>query len=44
MAGLRNILVHEYVSVDLDVIADILQRRLDDFEKFISLIRKYLSK
>ena len=44
MAGLRNILVHEYVSVDLDVIADILQRRLEDFEQFISLIRKHLSK
>ena len=44
MAGLRNILVHEYVSVDLDVVADILQRRLDDFEKFISFIRKHLSK
>ena len=44
MAGLRNILVHEYVDVDLDVITKILQNKLEDFEKFISFIREYLSK
>jgi len=44
MAGLRNILVHEYVDVDLGVIFKILQQRLEDFEKFISFIREYLSK
>ena len=44
MAGLRNILVHEYVNVDLEIIIKILQQRIEDFEQFISLIRKYLSK
>jgi len=33
MAGLRNILVHEYVSVDLERLVELLNR-LDDFTKF----------
>ena len=44
MAGLRNILIHEYVSVDLNKVYDILQNRLCDFYKFIEYIEDYLNK
>lgn len=42
MVGLRNILVHEYVSVDLDKIYEILQNRLDDFHNFIEYINQFM--
>ena len=44
MAGLRNILVHEYARLDLRKIYDILQNRLDDFYNFINYIQDYLKK
>lgn len=44
MAGLRNILVHEYASLDLRKIYDIFQNRLDDFYKFIKYINQFLRK
>lgn len=42
MAGLRNILVHEYAHLDMKKIYDVLQTRLDDFYKFINYINGYL--
>ena len=42
MAGLRNILVHEYARLDLRKIYDILQNRLDDFYNFIKYIHQFL--
>jgi uncharacterized protein YutE (UPF0331/DUF86 family) len=42
MAGLRNILVHEYVKIDLRKIYDILQNRLTDFYNFIEYINQFL--
>jgi len=42
MAGLRNILVHEYVKIDLKKIYDILQNRLTDFYNFIEYISQFL--
>jgi len=42
MAGLRNILVHEYAKLDLKKIYDILQNRLGDFYSFIEYINKFL--
>ncbi len=44
MAGLRNILIHEYAKIDLNRIYDILQNRLDDFHKFIGYINQFLKK
>lgn len=44
MAGLRNILVHEYGIIDIKKIYDILQNNLGDFEDFIFYIKKYLEK
>jgi len=42
MAGLRNILVHEYARLDLKKIYDIFQNRLDDLYKFIKYINQFL--
>jgi len=36
MSGLRNILVHDYLEVDLILIHRILKNELGDFEEFIS--------
>ncbi len=42
MAGFRNLLVHHYADVDSEIVAARLKERLDDFEKFIDYIQKYL--
>jgi uncharacterized protein YutE (UPF0331/DUF86 family) len=34
MAGFRNILVHDYLSIDVGKIADVLHSRLGDLEDF----------
>lgn len=34
MVGLRNILVHDYLEIDLKTIYEILQNRLTDFDVF----------
>lgn len=44
MAGLRNILVHEYAQIDAKKIYIILQDRLKDFYDFMRYINKYLKK
>ena len=42
LAGFRNILVHEYLSVDWDYVYDHL-RNLDDLERFGNLVRNWLA-
>lgn len=42
MAGLRNILVHEYVEVDVTVLKAILDEQLNDFVEFAGYIQRYL--
>jgi len=44
MAGFRNILIHEYASVDMKKVYDVLHNRLDDFRKFAGYIDMYLSR
>jgi uncharacterized protein YutE (UPF0331/DUF86 family) len=41
MAGLRNILVHEYVSIDIDRLHKLLET-LNDFERFARAIGNYV--
>jgi uncharacterized protein YutE (UPF0331/DUF86 family) len=41
LAGFRNILVHEYLSVDWDEVYRNLQQ-LEDLERFAGLIRRWL--
>ena len=38
MVQFRNIVVHHYETVDLDIVLDILQKHLVDFESFIDEI------
>lgn len=44
MAGLRNILIHEYLKVDVPTLHEYLKKRLVDFTDFMSYIQEYLSK
>ncbi len=43
VAGLRNILVHEYLRVEVVKIHEFLNKRLEDFVEFMSHIQRYLS-
>lgn len=42
--GLRNILVHSYLDVDLEKVHEHLQKRLSDFDKFTKNIEGFLRK
>jgi uncharacterized protein YutE (UPF0331/DUF86 family) len=42
--GTRNIIVHEYLDIDLSIIYDIIQNNLPDFERFVYEIGEYLKK
>lgn len=41
-AGFRNILIHDYVKIDYDLLHKYLQENLSDFHKFIEQILKFL--
>lgn len=42
MVGFRNIAVHDYASIDIDVIKSILKNNLKDIEEFYTtILRKY---
>jgi len=40
MAGFRNILVHGYQEVDIDIVRDILRHHLNDLLDFVRAIRR----
>jgi uncharacterized protein YutE (UPF0331/DUF86 family) len=42
VAGFRNVLVHGYLDVDLDVLFTLLHERLGDFESFAEAVEAYL--
>ena len=42
MAGFRNVLVHGYADLDLDLVADVVRHRLDDLLAFAAAIRERL--
>lgn len=41
--GFRNILIHDYLKIDYDQVADKINNRLVDFEKFAQSIAKFYS-
>jgi uncharacterized protein YutE (UPF0331/DUF86 family) len=43
MAGFRNVLVHGYDRLNLDIVEDVLKNRLADLEAFVAAIRERLS-
>ena len=43
MAGFRNILVHGYDAVDLEIVRDIVEHRLDDLLQFAESVRRRLA-
>jgi uncharacterized protein YutE (UPF0331/DUF86 family) len=42
MAGFRNILVHGYTEVDVAIVRDVLEHRLDDLLRYAASIRARL--
>ncbi len=44
MIGLRNILVHQYLDVDVEKISAVLRKNLDDFDRFAVAMVNYLKK
>ena len=42
VAGFRNVLVHGYLAVDLEVISTLLRERLGGFEAFAEAVETYL--
>ena len=43
MAGFRNVLVHGYQDVDLDIVVDAATNRLEDLTVFVAAVRKRLA-
>ena len=43
VAGFRNVLVHGYLDVDLDLICRMLTESLDDFEEFARHVERWLA-
>jgi uncharacterized protein YutE (UPF0331/DUF86 family) len=42
-AGFRNILVHGYAAVDLEIVRDVVANRLDDLLSFAATVRSRLA-
>lgn len=43
VAGFRNVLVHDYLKIDYDLVAEKLNTRLGDFDRFAKEVAQYLS-
>lgn len=44
MTGLRNVLAHDYVKVNYDILYDVLQNRLDEFSQFIAYLEEFANR
>lgn len=44
LAPFRNVLVHDYLEVDYEIVVDVLNNKLFDFEKFSKIIAEFLQK
>ncbi len=40
MVGFRNLAVHEYQTLDLQIVTSIIKDRLGDFREFVAVIKK----
>jgi uncharacterized protein YutE (UPF0331/DUF86 family) len=43
VAGFRNVIVHGYLDVDLEIVHRLLNKRLDDFAEFAASVNQYLT-
>lgn len=43
MVGFRNLLIHEYTKIDLAIVRDVVEHRLDDLLGFVAAIRRRLA-
>jgi uncharacterized protein YutE (UPF0331/DUF86 family) len=39
MVGLRNIAVHDYQTLNLEIVKHVVENRLSDFEEFIAVVK-----
>ena len=44
IAGFRNVLVHGYLLVDLNVVEEVLKTKLDELEEFARKVEAYLAR
>jgi len=44
MVGFRNIAIHEYKSLDLNIVSSIIENNLHDFRAFAKIILQYADK
>jgi uncharacterized protein YutE (UPF0331/DUF86 family) len=42
MVGFRNVLVHGYDDVDLAIVRDVVEHKLDDLLEFVAIVRRRL--
>lgn len=42
MVSFRNILVHDYMKIDEEIIINVLKNNLDDFAKFMNYINQWI--
>jgi len=42
MAGFRNIIVHGYLDIDIEILHQVLNQRLNDFGEFSKLVEQFL--
>ncbi|WP_067101303.1 type VII toxin-antitoxin system HepT family RNase toxin [Marinomonas atlantica] len=40
MIGLRNVAVHDYQTLNLDIVKYVVEQRLRDFEEFVDTVKK----
>lgn len=40
MVGLRNVAVHDYQTLNLEIVKHVVEHRLGDFEEFIDAVKK----
>lgn len=40
MVGLRNVAVHDYQTLNLDIVKHVVEHRLSDFEEFVALLKE----
>lgn len=44
IAGFRNVLVHGYLQVDLSIVEEVFNTKLDEFDEFSRWIEVYLGR